>query len=139
MPLQGAKDSLHICRSIMNRSDLVIPLAINLPNPGGYVRVWRYIKERARSAPNARGELWNAFGTALEHLRDFDKALTARINARGQVHTGDSERFWQYMRDRRKLEDFRIHRIVHSGSGFERKEMRNRFPDVQERMTSREY
>lgn len=106
-----------------------------LPNPGGYVKVWKWLKVAVVEQPYARGWLGGRWGTAAEHLADFDVALTRRINARGQLDTGDDKVFWDFIRDRRMLEDFRLRRVVWRGSGFNTQECRVRFPDVQARMT----
>ena len=111
--------------------------ALWLPEPGAYVRVWKWLKRAAIERPYAEGWLWGRFGTAAEHLADFDTALTRRVNMRGSLSTGDDRLFWDYKRDQRKLEDYRQRRIVHRGSGFTTEQCRLRFPDVQAVMTDR--
>lgn len=111
--------------------------AVRLPNPGAYVRVWKWLKRAVIEQPHSKGWLWSRYGTAAEHLADFDVALTRRINARGNLDTGEDREFWDFKRDQQMLEDYRQRSVVRRGSGFCTAECRTRFPDVQAVMTDR--
>jgi hypothetical protein len=112
-----------------------LPLACALPEPGKYVRAWKFFKQAASERPLVSGWFAGQYGTAGEHLAGFTMALTNRINHRGHIDTGDDDLFWAYRRDQRKLEDWRQRRQVWRGSGFETLECRLRFADVQAVMT----
>lgn len=104
-------------------------LAINLPEPGKYVRMWKRLRSMVEVNASQPIMLNRNYAAVHDHLEDVRRALTNRINARAGLDLARTDEHWQLLRDQRKLFDFR-NRIMNRGSGFETAIMRKRFPDV---------
>ena len=92
-----------------------------------YVAGWRAAKANAE-APIAG---WRFFPvTGAEVHSDMIHGLHDRINLRGGLKVRNPDKWHAWQRDQRAIADYRLHRIVRSGSGLETAEGRRVAPDV---------
>jgi hypothetical protein len=101
--------------------------AINLPHPGAYAKAWKTAKQAPQ---NARFRIsWDRHNETRETvLRDFEKALQARINIRGNRPEDNEPMPAEWIRDYHAVEN-RIEKRVRVYA-FETKACRRRFPHL---------
>lgn len=100
-----------------------------LPNPGGYVRLWKALKAAPPDQALKPNDAWYYGDTVGEALKKFSRAVNSRINSRGDVvkrgKLDDEFYFWQERRDQWAIRDIINHRArVYQ---FETKACRARF------------
>jgi hypothetical protein len=107
--------------------------ARDLPAKAAYVAGWRAVKALADGDPGALVRSpWCWYGEpAPAALASFRRALQLRINERGGLPTRwDEARETCERRDQSAITDYRLRRIVLSGSGLQSRAGRRAAPDV---------
>ena len=112
-----------------------------LPNKAAYAQAMRNLRDFAKRNPSGQVKIsWCDTRDVKGAVVETRKALNLRINARGGLPTRwDDDLQDRWKRDKRAIEDYRLHRIVRRGSGLETKAGRKVAPDVHSAFTCRDW
>lgn len=115
---------------------ITLPNGRSVPLPV-YCTAWRKLKTVPADSKITGWGHWPTEGGDI--LSEMRAGLHDRVNIRGGLTVREHRRWVDWLRDQREIRDYRLSRLVFSGSGLRTPEARRAAPDVHAAFTSREY